>query len=90
MWSMSEAWEHKYTRCHATHQQSPDRTLWCLGNRLHGTISKVQAVWIHLSGGWLCFKVGWSSTMSSYRFQSRQEDVCRNHLSTLCSSMHGD
>ena len=54
MWSMSEAWEYQFTRCHATHQQPSDRAFRWLGNRLHGPISKVKA----MSTSW------WQLTMS--------------------------
>ena len=40
VWRMSEAQEYQFKRCHATHQQPPDRAFWCLGYRLHGTFSK--------------------------------------------------
>jgi hypothetical protein len=56
-------------RCHATHHQSLVRTLWFLGHRLQGTISKILAVQIHHGGSQLCLKMGWSFTMSSCRFQ---------------------
>jgi hypothetical protein len=63
VWSMLEAREYQFKRCHATHQQALNRTLRCLGYWLHGTISKVKELLIHLGGSWLCLQVGWSHAM---------------------------
>ena len=65
VWSMSEAQKYQFKRCHATHQQPLDQVLWCLGYRLHGTISKVEELWVHLGGNWLCLQVVWSHAMYS-------------------------
>jgi hypothetical protein len=80
---VSETWEYQCKRRHATHHQSLVRTLWFLGHRLHGTISKIPVVRIHPGGSQLCLKMGWSFTMPSYRFQQRQEDIFWDYLSTL-------
>ena len=40
MWSLSKAWEYQFKRCHATHQQPPNRALRCLGINYMGLFLK--------------------------------------------------
>jgi hypothetical protein len=60
---MSEAWKYQHKRCHATHQQSLDRALWCLRNQLYGTIFEIKELWVYIGGSWLCIQVGRSHAM---------------------------
>jgi hypothetical protein len=40
VWSILEAWEHQFKRCHSTHQQPPDQTLRWLGIDCMGPFPK--------------------------------------------------
>ena len=73
MWAMSKARKHKYKGCNATHQQPSDWALWCLGNRLHGSISSIKEVRVHLGGSWLCLQVGRSITLHQVLSHKRKK-----------------
>jgi hypothetical protein len=57
MWSVSDARECQFKGCYASYQQPLDKTLQCLGNRLHDTFFKVKELWVHLGGNLLCLQV---------------------------------
>jgi hypothetical protein len=50
---MPKTREHQLARCDASHEQSPSRTIWCMGDWFHGALPQVRELWIHF-GGWLC------------------------------------
>jgi hypothetical protein len=58
---MSKIGEHQLTRCNASHEQSPSRTLWCVGNWFHRAVPQVQELWVHLGGRGLCVQMGRST-----------------------------
>ena len=83
LWAMSKARKQKHKGCHATHQQPSDWALWCLGNRLYGSISPIKVVWVHLGGSWLHLQVGRGITLQTRRQHQFKEDVWRNHISKI-------
>jgi len=87
---MSKARKHKHKRCHATHQQPSGWALWCLGNRLHGSISPIKEVWVHLGGSWLRLQVGRCTTLQTRRQHQFKDDVSRNHISKIWSPQSSD
>jgi hypothetical protein len=60
---MSNIWEYQYKRCYATHNQPPDRALWCLGHWLHVTIPKIKELRVYPGSNELCVKICGSPVM---------------------------
>ena len=60
---MSAAGQYQRSQCNAPPLQPPDRSLWCLGHWLHGTLPEVHGVRVHPHRCWLHVKMSRSSTL---------------------------